>query len=159
LKIPETCGPAAVRGPETRAQRATRAQRGATLAAVLVCLLVIMLFSAAVVRNLTLRHRALSWEQRDLQCLYLLTSATDRAQTRLAADPAYTGESWDPSEASGGAGETGVAHIRVEASAELPDHYRVSIEALWPDDPVHRARRTTELLIRKKNLSNAGETP
>ncbi len=123
-------------------------KRGATLAAAVICLLVIMLFSSAVVSALTTRFRATRLDEQQLQCLFLADSAAARAQVKCAANSAYTGETWSIELDSQGVARTGVAEIRVEPIANQPGQRRVHVEARWPDDPVHRVQRIKELTIR-----------
>jgi hypothetical protein len=132
----------AIRGP---AQAGTRHPRGAVLAAALLGLLVVMLFTAAVARSLMLRRNAARLDERQLQCFFLAESAAARAIVRCESDAAYAGETWrialGPPESS----VQGVAEIRIEPVEGIADLKRIHIEARWPDVPVHRVTRRKSL--------------
>ena len=130
-------------------------RRAVTLMPVIICLLVIMLFSGAVVRALTLRNRESRRDEQQLQCLFLVESAVSRAHAQCRRDPNFAGELWRVSMESHGKENEGVARIQVEPVAGEPTQRRVTIEARWPDDPVIRVQRTKELVIR---LPDSGAT-
>ena len=130
-----------------RPWKAIQRSRGMALAAALVCLLVVMLFAGAVVRALTMRHRASHLDLQQLQCLFLIESAVERTKARCAADPNFTGETWTVSLDDRGISRSGITQIRVEPVADEPQRRRVEIEARWPDDPMLRVQRTKRLII------------
>jgi hypothetical protein len=134
----------ATHGP---AQAEARHPRGAVLAAALICLLIVMLFTAAVARSLVLRRNAARLDERQLQCFYLAESAAARAMVRCQSDPAYTGETWRVALGPPAEAVHGVAEIRIEPVENLPDQKRIQIEARWPDVPVHRVARRKSLIL------------
>src|SRR5436305_2022668 len=70
---------------------------------VLVCLLVITLMAAALIRLTRSHHALLRNEERTLQAEWLAEPALRRASARLADDPKYAGETWSiPAEDLGG---------------------------------------------------------
>jgi Tfp pilus assembly protein PilV len=117
------------------------------LAAALVSLLVVMVFAGAIVRALVMQHRSSQWDERQLQCLYLVESAVEKTKACCAADPNYAGETWTVTLADRGADRQGVARIRVEPVANEPLRRRVEIEARWPDDPLLRIQRTKQFTL------------
>ncbi len=77
-----------------RLQSQKRSRRALTTVAVLVCLIVISLIGAALLKvGLAQRNQVRSQEQR-LQAEWLAESGLDRALGRLAADRSYLGEKW-----------------------------------------------------------------
>ncbi len=121
--------------------------RGVTLAAALICLLVVMLFSSVVVRALGMRHRASRSDEQQLQCLFLIESAVERTKARCAAEPNYSGETWTVSLDDREVARSGIALIRVEPVANEPLRRLIHIDARWPDDPIMRVQRAKELTI------------
>ncbi|MFV1968438.1 MAG: hypothetical protein ACC628_23685, partial [Pirellulaceae bacterium] len=83
---------------------------GVVLVAALVCLLVAILLAAGLVQSIAIQHRQCREEEKQYQSLWLAESAKGRAAAQLAADAAYSGETWRVS-----VGQIeGVADIRVE---------------------------------------------
>ena len=117
------------------------------LAAALVCLLVVMLFAAAVVQALVTRQRATRTEEQQLQCLLFTESAMDRAYARLRLAPDYSGETWTVSLDDRGVARPGVAHIRIEPVAEESAKRQIAVEVYWPDDPIFRIRRVKQITV------------
>lgn len=132
-----------------------RRSRAITMLSVILCLFVIMLFSGAVVKALTLRKWESRLDEKQLQCLFLVESAISRAHAQCRRDPKFSGEVWHVSAERHGKEEDGVATIHVEPVAGEPNQRRVTIEARWPDDPVARVQRIKELVIR---LPDSGAT-
>ena len=76
--------------------------------AVLVCLLVIMLICASLLRLVQSRRALIRNEERKLQADWLVESGLDRAAARLGDDPSYRGETWTiPADELGGQGAGG----------------------------------------------------
>ncbi len=66
-----------------------------TAVAVLVCLIIITMLAGAALKVGLARRQELRSEERQLQAEWLAEAGIQRGLARLAADPAYTGESWD----------------------------------------------------------------
>ena len=133
-------------------QRSSR--RGMVLAALLICMLIVMLVSAALVRGLVVQHRLARGEAQRLQAMWLAESAVDRAVVKLRSNAAYSGETWSVSLGEPAGAASGVAVIRV-ATVEGADEQRtIAVEARWPDDPVFRVLEQRELVI---DLVDEGE--
>ena len=125
------------------------------LAALLVCLLIVLLVSATLVRGLVIQHRLVRSESQKLQAMWLAESAVDRAIVQLRLDAEYAGETWAVS-----IGETvdavrGSAVIRVEAVEGEANQRKISVEAQWPDDPVFRVLEQRQHIV---DLVDSGES-
>ena len=133
-----------------------RSRRGAVLVAVLVCLVVIALMAATLLRlGLTRRARIRS-EERTWQAEWLAESGLERASARLAADPAYRGETWDVSAADLGGRWRGRVVLEVEpVDRPGPPTFRVRSRADYPSDDPPGARRTREVLVGLEHEPNA----
>ncbi len=122
-------------------------RHGAVLVAAIVCLVVVMLMGAAILRSIAIRHRQGREDLYRMQSLWLAESAAERCAARLRDDPTYTGETWRVRLAHGAAALEGTAVIRVEPAESQPSTRRVRIEARWPEDPLHRRLLRKELVI------------
>lgn len=123
-----------------------RARRGLVSAVALVTLLVVGLIGFALLRVAVARRGAVRAEERRLQASALAESALDRAAARLAADPAYAGETWEiPAGDLGGRGTARVV-IRVGPAADAPGRL-ISVQADYPADSTLRARRSRSLVV------------
>ncbi|MGO9465365.1 MAG: hypothetical protein ACLQIB_08390 [Isosphaeraceae bacterium] len=145
----------------SRSQSQRRSRRALTTVAVLVCLIVISLIGAALLKvGLAQRHQVRSQEQR-LQAEWLAESGLDRALGRLAADRNYPGEEWPihaqdlavptgsaPSQSSGSPPQAAaMITITVERVRENGNRRRVRVQADYPLDPPARSRQTKQILI------------
>ena len=92
---------------------------GGALVVALVTLAVIMLLSAAVLRSLVAARRQSLQSVKVLQASWLAESALERATARFAADPAYSGETWEVDLASNDEhSATAVVKIEPPSAAE-----------------------------------------
>jgi type II secretory pathway component PulK len=113
------------------------------LLVLLVSLAVAAAISVSVLRLAALQRRSLEIHQWQAQAEWLAESGLERAAARLAADPAYRGETWTiPAEALETDG--GVVAIRVEPVAAQPDRRRIRIEAGYLSG---RARQTRDATL------------
>lgn len=133
--------------------RAAIRRRAAAMAIALVVLLVVGLMASFSLQAILRSHRQTRDEQDRLQAELLADSALSRAMAMVHRDPAWKGETWtvtlSPIEAQGEApdsGVTGVAIIR-SAPAETSDAVLLTVEAIYPNDPVHRARAERQLTL------------
>ena len=122
-------------------------RHGAVLVAAIVCLVVVMLMGAAILRSIAVRHRQGRDNLYRMQSLWLAESAAERCAARLRDDPGYTGETWRVRLAHGAAAMEGTAVILVEPVAAPTSARRARIEAHWPEDPLHRRLLRKELMI------------
>ena len=96
-------------------QQGAKPRRGMTVVAVLVCLLVMMLLGAALLKLALAEREQQPRSERRLQAEWLVESGLERARARLAADASYAGETWPLSAADLGlpeASETGSGRER-----------------------------------------------
>jgi type II secretory pathway component PulK len=126
------------------------------MVAALVCLLVVLIMGAALLRGLIVHQRQSRHEVQRVQALWLAESAVGRAVARLQADPSYDGETWEPGgDALDGDGAAWV-RIDVEEMEGQAEQKRVRIEARWPNDPLYRSIHRKELIV---PLKGSGDSP
>jgi hypothetical protein len=82
-----------------------------------------------------------------VQSQWLAESGVERAAAKLAADAAYSGETWTIPATDLGGQEAGVVRIEVKPVAEQEKRRTIKIEANFPDDPVHCARQEKEIVL------------
>jgi Tfp pilus assembly protein PilV len=141
-------------------RNARKPRRGMTVVAVLVCLLVLMILGAALLRIALVERESNRAAERRLQADWLVESGLERASARLAADPRYPGENWqvsaadlglaEPGESGAAAGATraaGVVSILVDRAAKDTGRLRVRVQADYPRDGPFRTRRSQERFI------------
>jgi hypothetical protein len=130
-----------------RTARARGHERGAISIFVLVCLLVIGMICAAILRIGFSERARLRVEERRLQAEWLVESGLERGAAKLAASPAYAGETWDlPAEELGG-GHTGRVTISVEGPAKGVGLKRLRVRAEYPRDGALSIRLTKEITV------------
>jgi Tfp pilus assembly protein PilV len=122
-------------------------RRGMVLIVLLVCLAIAAALILATVRIALVSHRATQTAAWKTQARLLVESGAERAAAKIAADPAYAGETWKIAAAELGGEEAGVVRIEVQTPAEQPKRRTVKIEADFPDDEVHRARQAKEIAV------------
>ena len=145
-----------MKGTASPHARRTEPRRGAILAAVLVCILVILLVGGALVKSLTLQHRQSRIEQEQLQAMWLAQSALSRAIAEIDLDPNYTGSTWTVELDGPEGARVGVAEIAVELGDGPATHGRITIAARWPNEPVHRIVHRKQFTIQTPPV---GEIP
>ena len=119
-------------------------RRGMILPIVLVALLVVALVGTAMARTVLLQRRSSRRVEQEQQSAWLADSALHRAQTKLAGDAEYKGETWNVSADQLQAGCSGVAVIRIES---VDDAKRIVIEAVYPEHPLQRILQRREKLV------------
>jgi type II secretory pathway pseudopilin PulG len=132
----------------------------------LVVLLVVGLVAGLTVQSLLQYHRQTREEEQRLQAELLADSALGRAVMMLESDPAWPGETWQVflGESSGEnagtdtevAAGSGVAAIRIEKVAAEPDKVRIQVEAIFPNDPMRRAKAERDVVF---TIPKGGENP
>lgn len=122
-----------------------RRRRGAAIVFALVCLIMAAMMAGVLGRIAVMGWKSAQDEGRRTQAEWLVESGLERAAAQLAADRDYKGETWKiPAEAFGG--RRGAA-VRIEVKASPDDSRRrtVRVQADYPDDPVHRIRKSRQL--------------
>jgi Tfp pilus assembly protein PilX len=143
----------------SKSQKPSR--RALTTVAVLVCLIVITLIGAALLKvGLAQRSQVRSQEHR-LQAEWLAESGLDRAVAQLATDKNYPGEAWPiraqdlgfPAspvlgQTSGSSAQPlGMITITVDRVGENVHRRRIRVQADYPLDPPARSRHTKQMLL------------
>lgn len=129
-------------------------RRGSLLVAVLACLLMVGLTSAALVRWMTLHQRQLRSVQWRQQSLWLAESGLSRARQRLTADAEYVGETWRIEGPQLSHGNAGVVTIVCEDETETGTPQLV-VEALYPADSIHRVMHRISVPLKQQNTGDA----
>jgi hypothetical protein len=117
--------------------------------AALVCLLVMTLICASLLRTIQAQRALVRNEERRLQADWLAESGLERAYARLAIDPAYAGETWTvPGDQIGGT-DAGAVTIRVAPRPEKGSINQriVNVQADYPSDPLRRARARRQATV------------
>jgi type II secretory pathway pseudopilin PulG len=122
-----------------------RNRRAAAMAMALVVLLVVGMVSGLTLQAILRSHRQVREEADRVQAELLAESALSRAAAMLAGNPSWGGETWkvsltDPADLA----TSGVATIRVEKGPDA-SRLRIFINAIYPDDLVHRAQAEREV--------------
>jgi hypothetical protein len=117
--------------------------------AALVCLLVMTLIGASLLRTIQTQRALLRSEEQRLQADWLADSGLERACARLANDPAYGGETWTLSGEQLGGKEAGTVTISVGAPAEKEgvSQRLVSVQSDFPSDPPRRVRARRQAVV------------
>jgi hypothetical protein len=150
---------------------AQRPRRGIMVVAVLLCLIVVMLLGAALLK-IALAQRGINRDlERRLQAEWLVESGINRALARIAADRDYTGETWSISAADLGLSEEGLAGssaqkaltagvvtIVVDRPAAETNRRRIRVQADYPRDEPRRSRHSQEFSL-DLEPRKAGATP
>jgi len=122
-------------------------RRGMVLMVFLVCLAVAAALIVGTARIAMTAHKATQTASWSVQSRLLAESAVERAAAKLAADPAYTSETWTVPAADFGGEDGGVARIDVKRVAGQDKRRTVKVEADFPDDPVNYARQQKEIIV------------
>lgn len=130
-------------------------RRGITVAVTLVCLLVVVTLGAALVRAMVDHRRQSLRGQHRVQAFWLAESAIDRAASKLAASPDYTGETWQIDRDSLGGRWSGAVLIRVEQAGTDEQARKVIVESRYPEDTVRRVTERIEVVVKS---SASGES-
>jgi hypothetical protein len=125
---------------------------------VLVCLLVITLIGAGLLRIVGSQRTLIQGEERGLQADWLAESGIERAAARLAIDPDYRGETWSiPADALGGPSPA-VVSIKAGPHRDGPDRRLVTVQADYPSDTDRRVRSSKQSVV-DLGPGRAGATP
>jgi hypothetical protein len=127
-------------------KRARKERRGVLTVAALVCLLVVMLIAAGVLRLVRSERGLLENEERRLQADWLVESGLERALARLGTEPAYRGETWSlPAEDLGGAAAA-VVTVTVEPGPRAGERL-LRVQADYPRDAALRVRAHRDVVV------------
>jgi type II secretory pathway component PulK len=137
-------------------KRAARQRRGAVLLMALVCVTLLILFGASLVKLALMERNLLQSQQQTSQARRLAEAGFERAAARLATDRDYQGETWSLSGDEAVAGRPAAVTIRVSAVSGGPDRRRIEIQADYPSDTAARARKSMQ---GEFNLASTGDVP
>ncbi len=126
-------------------------RRGAVLLTVVVCLMVVTVLSVALARTLVMQHRQLQTRQHQLQALWLMQAAVDRAHAKLkdageGATP-YVGETWEISAEQLGGEHAALVVIEAEPSSEDASRIVVDIDVQYPAQAVKSVRKNRRIVM------------
>lgn len=122
------------------------ARKGLAIVPALVCLLLVTMLCAALLKQSRTRRLAARDEQRRMQAEWLAESGADRASARLSIDPDYRGETWEIAAGNLG-GLPGRVTIAVEADKDHPGRRHVRVNANYPPGVENRATQRTQRTV------------
>jgi hypothetical protein len=131
-------------------------RRATLIVAVLVCLTLVTVLAGVWMKLLAVEQRQVRGQQNVVQAEYLAEAGLSRAAARLAADPAYTGEIWQPSAAALGAKLPAKITISVAVAPDGAAARTVSVAAQFPESGPHRVLRSRTQTI---HLPTSEHTP
>jgi hypothetical protein len=123
--------------------------------AVLICLVIVTLISGVLLKLGAAHREEVRAQERRAQAEWLAQAGLERAASRLATSPDYTGERWKISAAdlglspvaAGGDGAAAVVAITVDRPAGDSETRLIRAQADFPPDPPRRARQSLQMLI------------
>ena len=124
-------------------------RRGAVLVAAMVCVLILSLMTAALLRTVAIARQQARAEARRMQAELLADAAMERTVAQLRSDAKYTGEKWDISAADLQASSPAAVEIEVKPT---DDAWAVRIQADFPVDASIRARAVREFNLAKSEV-------
>ena len=144
-----------------RGSKKPNARTGSALAAVLVCVVVALIYGAALTQTLVVQHRQVRLSEQQQQSFWLAESAVQRTVHTLKTSPDYRGETWKvPAEVLGAAG---IVVIEVESVDAPQTGWSVRVASRFPDAPKHRIIYERELFVPKHDAGTPAapqtETP
>ena len=139
-------------------QQASGKRRGAVLVVVMVCLLVVSLICAAVLKMSISEHRQVRMHEWKLQMEWLAESAIERAVAKLSADKDYTGETWKLSADEFGLETSGNVKISVRPVEAQRGQFIVSVQADYLRVGQSNARLSKQVIV-APDPSLLGEKP
>ena len=123
-------------------------RRGLALIPSMVCLLLVSLLSAALLKNAHMQRMLARGEQRRMQAEWLAEAGLARAAAKLAGDRKYQGETWELTGAEMGGEESAVVRISLKRIEKDARRGLLSVQADFPKDDVGRARISKELTVK-----------
>lgn len=127
-------------------RRNRRHRSGLVLILFLACLAVATALIIGAARMAVTSHQATQTTSWSVQARWLAESGAERAAAKLAADSAYTGETWTIPAADLGGEDGGVVRIQVKPGGN-EKHRTIRVEADFPEDPVHFAKQEKEINV------------
>lgn len=115
-----------------------RRRSAVIMAAVLIALAVVLMMGAVVTQALVVQRQEARGIERQQQAFWLAESGVLRGLRRVADDPEYAGETWRVPAESLGTDKGAVVSISVEPVDKPEPGKTLTVEARYPDDPVHR---------------------
>ena len=143
-------------------------RRAAAMMMALVVLLVVGMVAGLALQAILQSHRQTRDEAQRVQAEVLADAALSRAVLTLAKDPNWKGENWtvnlatppaakaDDEEEPTGPDVKGIVETKVVKSTSQADALHISVTAIYPSDPVHRAQAMREIT---HTVSPRGEKP
>ncbi|HXT61221.1 MAG TPA: hypothetical protein VN699_21450 [Pirellulales bacterium] len=135
-------------------KRKSSQRRGAVLLMALICLTLLVMFGASLLKLALMERKALESRQQTSQARRLAEAGFERAAARLADDPAYRGETWSLSGDEAVSGRPAAVTIEVGIVDDHPDRRRIMVQADYPSDAATRARQSKQ---GEFNLANPGD--
>ena len=129
-------------------------RRGAVLLMALICLTLLVMFGASLLKLALMERKALESRQRTSQARRLAEAGFERAAARLAHDPAYRGETWSLAGDEAVSGRPAAVTIQVDVVEDHPDRRWIAVQADYPSDAATRARQSKQ---GEFNLANPGD--
>lgn len=140
-----------------RGRGRSKPRSGFVVVAVVVLLVVATTLFGLWAKAALREHRQLEYRQQELQAIRLAEAGLGRGVARLAADSAYTGETWKISAAELDRPQGAEVRIRIVPSEDVDRPTRVEATADFPADAVRRARHTKQIDI--PSPSPSAESP
>jgi len=119
----------------------------------MICLLLVSMLSAVLVRTALAQREQLERDAWQLQAEWLVQSGLERALAKRAADAKYTGETWRP--AGEDSAVIGRVEIVVAAATDGSGGRVLKLAVDVPDDPVNRAHVAREMILPETDSSIA----
>jgi Tfp pilus assembly protein PilX len=120
-------------------------RHGLAMVAVLICMLVVMLLSTALLQAVAQQHRWIRSSQHQEQSFWLAEAALQRAAYQLQRSPEYSGEEWVI--AAEVLGQPARVLIQVETAGEDTSRRRVHVAARYPDVKHQRVLTEKEIVV------------
>jgi Tfp pilus assembly protein PilX len=134
--------------------RTSRGRRGAVLVVVAVCLALAGVLLLAVTRQAALTRRSTQSSQRRLQAQWLAEAGVERAVARLAADRAYTGETWSIATHALDGQHDAEVRIKTQPVAGRAGRSAVHVEADYPRIAELRCRWTKQIEVDREPIAS-----
>ena len=129
------------------AHRGRRRRSGLTAIAVMVCLIVITLIAGAALKVGVARRAELRAQEHRLQAEWLAEAGIQRALARIAADPAYNGETWEIPARDLDSPDAALVTITVGREPGDDKLRKILAQAEHPRDPTRRTRHSKQMAV------------
>jgi hypothetical protein len=126
-------------------------RRGMLAIALLICLIVLTIIAGVLLRAGVAQRDEVRAQERRLQAEWLAEAGLRRALARLDADPGYAGETWQVDARALDSSDAATVAIAVERPPGDPKSRTIRVQADYPRDPPHRARRSRQTTIQTTN--------